>query len=150
MVFIDCSKFASVVPSFVVSQPPVLNVHEDTTLLCIALAVTKNASLVWVVDGVVYNSTGNFSSSRGLMMLERSTFDGNICKLSLSLTLFNVQSNSQGVYTCIVQEDDFTVSKNVSLTLHMEDSTDGLFHSLYASVVKHYTVYIISGHGQLL
>ena len=144
--FTDCSEYASVVPSFIVSQPPVLNVHDNTTLLCTALAVTKNASLVWVVDGVVYNSTGIFSSSRGLVLVEGSLFDGNLCRLSLSLTLFNVQSSSQGVYTCIVQEDYFTVSKNVSVTLHTEDSTDGLFHSLYASAVKHHTVNF-SDHG---
>lgn len=95
-------------------------------LLCTGLGVTKNASLVWVVDGILYNSTGNFSSSRGWIMVERS-LDTINCKISLSLTLLNVQSNSQGVYTCIVSDHDFTASKNTSLTLHMDDSTEGLF-----------------------
>ena len=95
-------------------------------LLCTGLGVTKNASLVWVVDGILYNFTGNFSSSRGWIMVERS-LDTINCKISLSLTLLNVQSNSQGVYTCIVSDHDFTASKNTSLTLHMDDSTEGLF-----------------------
>ena len=124
--FTDCSRFVSTAPSFVVSQPRVLNIDDNTMLLCTGLGVTKNASLVWVVDGILYNSTGNFSSSRGWIMLERS-FDTINCKISLSLTLLNVQSNSQGVYTCIVSDHDFTASKNTSLTLHMDNSTEGLF-----------------------
>ena len=80
-----------------------------------------------MVDGVIYNFTGVYSSSRGQIMVEQSAFDASVCMISSSLTVLNVLSNSQGVYSCIIQDNTFVLSKNKSLVLQLQmtDSTEG-------------------------
>ena len=109
------------------------NANENITLLCDASAVTKNASLSWVVDGVIYNSTGVFDSLRGQLMVEQSTLSFNSCSISSTLTVLNTQSDSQGVYRCILQDNIFVLSKNVTLMFQLQtnDTTKGLFSLIY-------------------
>ena len=75
----------------------------------------------------MYNFTGVYSSSRGQLMVEQSAFDASVCMISSSLTVLNVLSNSQGVYSCIIQDNTFVLSKNKSLVLQLQmtDSTEG-------------------------
>ena len=93
-----------------------------------------------MVDGVVYNSTGVFSSSRGQLMVEQSTFDANICKIASSLTVLNAQSNSQGVYSCIIQDNPFVLSKNKSLMLQLQMS-DSTTKGLFVLLIKLYSMH---------
>ena len=102
-----------------------INVGDNVTLKCNASPITKNASLHWVVDGDEYNITGIFSSSRGQLMVEEPVLDTVSCMISSSLTIFDVQLNSQGVYTCILQDTIYTLTRNRSLTLNTESSTEG-------------------------
>lgn len=129
-----CSIYASITPVLVVNQPPTVNAQENATIVCIASAVTRNTSLAWMVDGALYNSTSVYNSPRGQVMVELSTFDNNSCRLSLSLTVLNAQSNSQGVYTCVLQYNNFTISESTSL-MYVEDSTTGWLHSKYSTVL---------------
>ena len=109
-----------------ISQPPLnINVGDNVTLKCSASPITKNASLHWVVDGDEYNTTGIFSSSRGQLMVEEPVLDTVSCMISSSLTIFDVQLDSQGVYTCILQDTIYTLTRNRSLTLNIESSTEG-------------------------
>jgi len=103
------------------------NANENITLSCDASVVTKNASLAWVVDGVIYNSTGVFGSLRGQLMVEQSTLNVIACSISSTLTLLNAQSDSQGVYTCVLQDNIFVLSKNVTVMFQsqMSDATKG-------------------------
>lgn len=123
--YLECAIFGLFTPSLVINQPPLFSANENVTLLCSASAVTKHASLIWMVDGVIYNSTGVFSNSRGQLMVVQSVFNVSICTISSSLTVLNAQSNSEGVYTCIVQDNSF-VNESLMLQLQMNDSTEGM------------------------
>ena len=78
-----------------------------------------------MVNGVTYNMTGIFTSSRGQLVVEQSPVDTVNCRISSSLTVLNVQLNSQGVYTCILLHNNVTLSSNRSLMLDVESSTEG-------------------------
>ena len=123
----DCFRVTVdfVMPSFIVSEP--INMNGNVTFLCNATSITRNASLHWMVDGVTYNMTGTFTSSRGQLVVEQSAVDIDNCKISSSLTVLNVQSNSQGVYTCSLQDNNFTLSRNRSLMVDIENSTEGTY-----------------------
>lgn len=138
----DCSFYASITPSFVVNHPSLFSTSDNITFLCVASAVTRNASLVWMVDSVIYNSTGVFNSSKGQLIVQHSSFDARVCKISSSLTVLNAQSKSQGVYICILQDNSFILSKNNSVLLQMENSTKGLSHN------NDYTIEHLSGAGK--
>ena len=75
-------------------------------------------------------------------MVEQSVFDVSVCMMLSSLTILNTQSTSQGVYSCIVQDNSFVLSKNVSLMLHsqMNDSTESMFHIWICTACIHSTV----------
>ena len=119
--------FATVPPAItLISQPSVnINVGDNVTIQCTASPITKNASLHWVVEGDEYNTTGIFSSSRGRLMVEEPVLDAVECIISSSLTIADVQLNSQGVYICSLQDNNYTLTKNTSLTLNIEGSTEG-------------------------
>ena len=126
---VECAVFAMITPSLVISQPSLFDSNENVTLLCSASAVTQKVSLIWMVNGVIYNSAGVFSSSRGQLMVEQSVFDVSACMISSSLTVLNAQSTSQGVYSCIVHDNGFVLYRNESLMLQlqMNDSTEGTY-----------------------
>ena len=112
-------------PSLVLSGPT--NINGNVTFICTALSITRNSSLHWVVDGVTYNMTGTFASSRGQLVVEQLPVDAVNCRISSSLTVLNVQLNSQGVYTCSLLHNNVTLSRNESLTLDVESSTEGSY-----------------------
>ena len=60
-------------------------------------------------------------------MVEQSPVDTIICRISSSLTVLNVQLNSQGVYTCNLQDNNVTMSRNRSLMVDVERSTEGSY-----------------------
>lgn len=64
------------------------------------------------------------------MVVQQSTFDAINCGIKSSLTILNAQSRSQGIYTCITQDNDHVISKNVSVVLEMQHSTKGLFFAV--------------------
>lgn len=111
-------------PSFVLSEPPsFINVNDNVTLQCTAGSVTKNASLYWVVDGIPFNTSGTFST----LMVEQPGVDTVDCSISSSLTLFNVQLNSQGAYNCVVQDLNFTLSMIEFIMLNVQSSNEGMY-----------------------
>ena len=112
-------------PTLILSEPT--NINGIVTFICNALSITRNASLHWVVDGVTYNMTGTFASSRGQLVVEQLPVDAVNCRISSSLTVLNVQLNSQGVYTCSLLHNNITLSRNESLTLDVESSTEGSY-----------------------
>ena len=112
-------------PTLVLSEPT--NIDGNVTFICNAAPIIRNASLYWVVDGVTYNMNGTFTSSRGQLVVEQSPVDAVICRISSSLTVLNVQLNSQGVYTCSLLHNNVTLSSNRSLTLNVESSTEGSY-----------------------
>ena len=124
----DCSAFAAVMPSFTLSGPrPFINVNDNVTLQCTASSITKNALLYWIVDGIPYNTTGTFSTSRGQLMVEQPLLDAVDCRISSSLTVFNVQLNSQCVYNCVVQDINFTLSMGRLIMLNVQSSNEGTY-----------------------
>ena len=111
-------------PTLVLSES---NINGNVTFICDALSITRNASLHWVVDGVTYNMTGTFTSSRGQLVVEQLPVDVVNCRISSSLTVLNVQLNSQGAYTCSLLQNNVILSRNESLTLDVESSTEGSY-----------------------
>ena len=126
---LDCFQFTSdsTMPSFVLSEP--IHISKNVTFLCNASLITRNALLHWMVDGVTFNITGTFTSSRGQLVVKQSAVDTFNCRISSSLTVHNVQLNSQGVYTCILQDNNVTLSRNRSLMVDLESSTEGKYIS---------------------
>ena len=115
-------------PLFILSQPPpFINVNDNITLECNAASITKNALLYWVVDGITFNTTGTFSTSRGQLMVEQSAVDTVDCSISSSLTVLNVQLNSQGVYNCVVQDLNVTLSMSAFIMLNVQSSNEGMY-----------------------
>lgn len=127
--FSDCSLFQSKPSVLVLSPlPSIINVNDNVTLQCTASSVYSDVLLYWMVDGIIYNTSGVFSSSRGQLIVEQSPFDAVACKKPSSLTVLNVQSNSQGPYSCILQNNDFTNSTSTLLMLNMESPTKGKYY----------------------
>ena len=120
----DCSRLANSTPILILKET--MNTNGNVTFLCDAFSITRNGSLHWVVDGVTYNTTGTFNSSRGQLVVEHSPVDTINCRISSSLTVLNVQLNSQGVYTCNLQDNNVTLSRNTSLMVDVESSTEGI------------------------
>ena len=122
----DCFEFASIMASLTLSEPPlIINTNDNVTLQCTASSLTKNSSLHWIVDDVPYNMTGIFITSRGELMIDLSPLRTTDCTIMSSLTVFNVQLNSQGVYHCVVQDNNFTLSMSRSILLNVESSNEG-------------------------
>ena len=115
-------------PSFILSEPPpFINVNDNVTLQCIAASITKNVSLYWLVDGIPFNTTGTFSTPRGQLIVEQSAVDTMDCSISSSLTVYNIQLNSQGVYNCVVQDLNFTLSMSEFIMLNVQSSNEGMY-----------------------
>ena len=57
-------------------------------------------------------------------MVEQPVLDATECVISSSLTVLNVQLNSQGAYVCGLQDNNFTLNQSVSL-LNVQSSTEG-------------------------
>ena len=122
----DCSSFTLVMPAFTLSEPPsIIFPNSNVTLQCTASAITNNASMYWVVDDVLYNttSTSEFNTSRGQLVIEQSVLNLMECMISSSLTVFNVQMSSQGVYNCVVQDNNFTLSLSRLIMLNIQNSS---------------------------
>ena len=123
----DCSVFESVMPSFTLTNPSFINPNNNVTLQCTAQSVTQNVLLYWMVDGMPFNMTGTFSTSRGQLMVEQSAVDTVFCSISSSITVLNVQLNSQGVYNCVVQDLNFTLSMGGLIMLNVQSSNEGMY-----------------------
>ena len=124
IVISDCSRSADSIPLLILKQT--ISMNGNVTFLCDAFVITRNGSLHWVVDGVTYNMTGTFTSSRGQLVVEQSPVDTINCTISSSLTVLNDgQLNSQGVYTCNLQDNNVTLSRNSSLMVDVESTTEG-------------------------
>ena len=69
-------------------------------------------------------------------MIEQSVLNLIECMISSSLTVFNVQMNSQGVYNCVVQDNNFTLSMSRSIMLNIQNSSSkGTYICTYALMV---------------
>ena len=146
---LDCSRFAttfsSTTPSFRLSElPSTINTNANVTLSCNASVVTKNASLSWIVDGVTYNTTGIYNSSRGQLMIRHSVFDASKCTTSSSLSILNVQSSSQGAYTCTLHDNNFTTNASRLLMLNGQSSTEGTHTSIHMHIYPQGIIYNVS------
>jgi len=101
-----------------------INSSDNVTLTCRVSSATRRTTLMWIVDNVIYNTSGTFNTSRGQIVLSYSAFDSvDSCSLSSNLTVLNVSMDSEGIYTCTAISNNSTTKSNVSLALPGLSST---------------------------
>ena len=101
-----------------------INSSDNVTLTCRVSSATRRTTLMWIVDNVIYNTSGTFNTSRGQIVLSYSAFDSvATCSLSSNLTILDVSMDSEGIYTCTAISNNSTTKSNVSLMLSRNNQT---------------------------